>query len=484
MFDHVTMLEGFQHPEKDLEGPFIWTQQRFSLRRRTSHPYWHLKLCYYGADGILFVECAGRRVDEIRLGRNWNTYALDLSGHPWERIDFRLNKLHPVIGDSRELGVMIRFFEPLRDRSEFTSKKRVGENKRLNELELALGKTKLESFPPRLRIDLEDRCTVKPNCVYCAWEWVKEQEKPNKFIFTKDSLTDLGDFFDLADEVVDCSYGEPMLNPDFGPIVERITSADKHFELTSNGQVMTADKRRYMLGRKMTLYISIDAATSDIYSRYRNNAFVSVIKNLRALCEEKKLHNSLPRVIVTFIVMRSNISTFPEFLSLMQEIGVDAVNVRNLNKPGLLSERRVMSEGRLFDFDVEALPWNEFETFVETARQATTERGMAFISTVGFIENEAADDGSLCAEPWKSIYVLRRGIMPCCFASPSKVMANLGERGSLSLSEFLYRFWNSDAYQELRASLAAGRFGEHCKRSSHCIIVSQRKASATPRFNK
>ncbi len=475
MFDHVTILAGFHLPEKDLEGPFIWTQQRFSLRRQTSYSYWYLKLCYHGEDGILFVESAGKPVSEIRLVSDWNTYALDLSGSPGERIDFRLNRLHPVVGDSRELGVMIRSFEPLKDKSKYAAIERVRENKRLNELEFSLGRTKLESFPPRLRIDLEDRCTVKPHCVYCSWEWVKEQERPNKFLFTEESLADFGDFFQLAENVVDCSFGEPMLNTDFGAIVERITSADKFFELTSNGQVMSVEKRRHMLGRKMILYISIDAATPEVYGWYRNDAFVSVIENLRALCKEKKLYNNLPRVYVTFIVMRSNRSSFPAFLSLMQEIGVDAVNARHLNKPGSLSERRVMREGRLFDYDVEALPWNEYETFVETAKRSTKKTGISFISTSDFIDNEVTDDGPLCAEPWKSIYVMRRGVMPCCSASRSKVMANLGERGSLPLSEFLSRFWNSDAYQELRGSLAAGRFGEHCKQSPHCIVMRQKK---------
>jgi hypothetical protein len=55
------------------------------------------------------------------------------------------------------------------------------------------------------------------------------------------------------------------------------------------------------------------------YARYRNDRFDDIITNLRALCREKKSADNLPRVIVSFIVMRSNIDEIASVFALMRD---------------------------------------------------------------------------------------------------------------------------------------------------------------------
>ncbi|HVL67436.1 MAG TPA: radical SAM/SPASM domain-containing protein [Vicinamibacterales bacterium] len=65
-----------------------------------------------------------------------------------------------------------------------------------------------------------------------------------------------------------------------------------------------------------------------------------------------------------------------------------------------------------------------------------------------------------CTEPWKSLYILRRGVFPCCYGGrPIDTMENYREA------------WNSRAVQHIRAELAAGRFPAYCLRSTSCPIV-------------
>ena len=143
---------------------------------------------------------------------------------------------------------------------------------------------------------------------------------------------ELGPFFERAEEVVDCGYGEPLLNPNLEAILEEVAKIGARFEMTSNGHLLDWNNRSKLLGKDITLYISIDAATEAGYRRLRHGSLDRVVKNIQALCEEKRNYKNLPKTIVSFIAMRSNLAEFDSFLDRMAEIGVDAVKVRGLSE--------------------------------------------------------------------------------------------------------------------------------------------------------
>ena len=101
-------------------------------------------------------------------------------------------------------------------------------------------------------------------------------------------------------------------------------------EMTSNGVMLTPDIRKVLLGRRLTLYVSIDSATGAGYRRYRHASLDKILNNLRNLCVEKRKYGGLPRVIVSFIAMCSNLEEFEPFLECMLYTGVDAIKVRSL----------------------------------------------------------------------------------------------------------------------------------------------------------
>jgi len=70
------------------------------------------------------------------------------------------------------------------------------------------------------------------------------------------------------------------------------------------------------------------------------------------------------------------------------------------------------------------------------------------------------DQQPLCLEPWRSLYILRRGTMPCCY-------------GGEPVADFDgYReAWNGPAIVHIRETLAAGRFPQYCLNSPACPIV-------------
>jgi hypothetical protein len=66
----------------------------------------------------------------------------------------------------------------------------------------------------------------------------------------------------------------------------------------------------------------------------------------------------------------------------------------------------------------------------------------------------------LCREPWQSLYILRRGILPCCYGG-----AVLGEM------EGFAAVWNGPEMQELRRYLSRGELAPYCLENPGCPIV-------------
>ena len=65
----------------------------------------------------------------------------------------------------------------------------------------------------------------------------------------------------------------------------------------------------------------------------------------------------------------------------------------------------------------------------------------------------------LCTEPWRMLYILRRGVFPCCYGGPIAPMTDYRKA------------WNSDLMKGIRRELASGRFHDYCLESEACPIV-------------
>lgn len=75
-------------------------------------------------------------------------------------------------------------------------------------------------------------------------------------------------------------------------------------------------------------------------------------------------------------------------------------------------------------------------------------------------ESLGGENLPVCTEPWTSLYVLRRGTLPCCYGG-----------GSIAPMADFKQAWNAPLVQEIRSELAAGRFHRYCFDSPDCPIV-------------
>ena len=82
--------------------------------------------------------------------------------------------------------------------------------------------------------------------------------------------------------------------------------------------------------------------------------------------------------------------------------------------------------------------------------------------TSGEPEDVGIERQFLCREPWENYYILRRGVMPCCY----------GYKAIAPMSEWKTA-WNSPALQEIRSYLAKGELSPYCLLSLSCPIVQR-----------
>jgi MoaA/NifB/PqqE/SkfB family radical SAM enzyme len=472
VFCGVEPLEGFHPAERDELGPFVWTQGSFRIAVARRAPFARLALAYMGHDGILTVRSPGGAIQEAPLCRGWQNCVVRLAdATAGGAIECRVAPIVDAAGDARELGVMLREIEAFDDQGRFERLDKMQRNLRLNQRECRAGRTALESLPAALRVNLEVRCNIPETsqaCAYCAWDWAKAAERGSP-TFTPDTLDELGEFYESAIEVNDCSIGEPTMSKHLGPIAARIDRDGKAFSLTTNGQLLSPRLRREIVGKNVELYVSIDAATAAGYARYRNHRFDDVIANLTALCKEKKAHGGLPRVYASFIVMRSNVDELPAFFALMSEVGVDQIKLRALYLDDNV-DPLVINNGYSFDYAAEVLAIDELAAAMAAARWLAEKHRLAlYVEPQQFAVDVAQAGGPVCNEPWRTLYVLGRGIMPCCYAT--QPIAAWHERGDRPLDAFLRDVFNGPLYREIRGELAAGRLSDYCRNTPSCPIL-------------
>jgi MoaA/NifB/PqqE/SkfB family radical SAM enzyme len=476
--NNLHLLDGCYSPESEPDGPFVWAPSRFEIRLSRSTDAIGLNLAYLGENGSIRLLHGGACLDEAPLRKGWQECFLSTPGGV-DRLQLEVGPLPEVSGDDRELGAMIRRVTLLEDSLHLTLRRSAAENAVLNDTEYRTGQCRLASYPPSLRITSEVRCNIPETsqaCAYCAWDWAKSMEE-HAPAFSPDTLDKLGGFYAKAHSIGDCSIGEPTMNRRLGEMLSRFDQDGKRFSFTTNGQLLVERVRQQLLGRDIDVYVSIDSASAGGFKRYRNDRFEKIIANLRSLCDEKRRHDGLPRVFASFIAMRSNAEEIEAYIELMKDVGVDFVKLRSLYLDDNVAPV-VTNNGYRFDYYSEVLSKPELADFAVRARHSAARNDLPVYLEWEQFESETEMAGApLCAEPWKTLYVLARGIMPCAYAT--EPLAKWDEQGERPLDEFLRDVFNSDEYQRLRRDLAAGRLAPYCLNTPSCPVLKRRGGDCT-----
>lgn len=580
---------GFYGLENDDLERFRWMglRGRIELEPRAEPGFAELRVWggFHDLRQRLTVE-AGGLAEAFELPHGWWTVSVPVPAGCGAITLWADRQLPPSArpGDDRQLAVRVAAPRTHRDAARHRTVAGQLRNAVLNTREGLEGRAELASTPTNLGIDMYGVCNVKPPCVYCDWDFAKALEKDDvEAPFNLDTLGDYGPFFENAASLVNCSIGEPFMMKDFDALLDAFGDGNKLVEMTTNGQILTDRNIGRLLGRRIELYVSLDAATAATYAKLRNDTFDRILANLRRLIAAKGGRGGLPRIHLVFMPMRVNMHELDGFVDLCADLDADRFVLRPLNEIG--DELDWTRAGHHFVYSRERL---DFDTLVRLSARAAARcrrRGVPFSNQLDFggemepiyrrafdealaeadgppadasparadrpdpdrrseggpepepaparadspdseqrsepepdpaparmepqssvqrsegeaepvpvparaerpdaesrpggepepprpLASDAAaaardDDGTLgedgvpaCLEPWKSLYVLRRGVMPCCYGD--RPLAPMGE----------YReTWNAPILQDIRRHIARGEFHAYCLGSQSCPIV-------------
>jgi MoaA/NifB/PqqE/SkfB family radical SAM enzyme len=508
----VFYSEGFYDEESEGLEPFRWMARKGVLVFEPRGVDRFLELSVFSEYGDLsqeLVVSAGSERETLELAHGWMSVSVSVP-RGLDRVGLEVSKIFPKAfypGDGRDLAVRIKAPALHADASRHRHVRRQSANSVLNQGEMLRGETILKSTPTTLGIDLHGACNVKPPCVYCEWDHSKELEGANvDRPFNLDTLAEYGEFFENAAMLQNCSVGEPFMMRNLDELLDAFGSRGKFLEMSTNGQILTERNIQKLLGRKVHLYVSLDAATPSTYARLRNDTFPRILGNLRRLLEAKGGRGALPKVFLVFMPMRANVHELESFVKLSAELGVDRMVLRPLNTT-LGNDLKWERAGYLFDYDREILPFDELVRVSGRAAALCRKHGVHFVDQLDFggelkgmfedeyeegsetaapaasrspesapsappsppIESPAGpevepslgmESWPICVEPWKNLYVLRRGVLPCSYGfQPIAGMDGFREA------------WNSPLLQDIRRDLTRAKLHRYCLSSRSCPIL-------------
>ncbi len=344
---------------------------------------------YADRSQLLTVATGGAALATFALSHCWDYYTVALPPSTGDLVlTLRLNELmaperHP--GDARDLGARVG---PLRiadaDPASESLMAFQRENAAANQREMAAGATVLSSYPLNLGIDLYAKCNINPPCVYCLWDRMKETEGPATALTVDDrTLEGYGEFFDGAQSLTNCSFGEPLLHPRLADILDLVARRRKSLELSTNGQAFTPASVAALAGKPMVLYVSLDSASGATYARLRNDRWHDVVTGLLYLRDARRRANGLPKLNLVFMPMRANRHDLDRYFRLCRMVEATQLVLRpllRLEHSGIVVDRG----GYHYDYDREQLTRAELEDVFDESARLSRRYGVAVASQFDF----------------------------------------------------------------------------------------------------
>lgn len=276
----------------------------------------------------------------------------------------------------------------------------------LNEFEFRVGRTKLKSIPPFIKLESTPLCHLScPGCVHSDKAFKKTLN--NKMYLTEASAAAITDR--IADRLlgISVSYsGEPLLNKDLWQIVGHYHRQNIYTSFPTNLSVPLSERaaERIVESGLDLMMVSLDGASKETYSRFRiGGNFDLVLRNVRLIADAKqRLGRKRPYLLWKFI----------EFPHNSHEVKLAKTSRKSLGFDGI-------------EFDID------------------------HDSNAAVAEQTDGRSVKPCFWAWNTATVAWNGdVQPCC-----------KQMGGISLgnaSDGLDAVWGSDAYAAFRKSFTQG----------------------------
>jgi radical SAM protein with 4Fe4S-binding SPASM domain len=308
-------------------------------------------------------------------------------------------------------------------------------------------------LPQELQVEVTGACNLR--CRMCLVSYRPALGKTS-------GAMDLTSFTALVDSLPDLrkvtmqGLGEPLLAPDFFPMLELLAARGIAMGFNTNGTLLTREKAERLVDLGVDwLHVSLDGATAATYEDVRRRSqFELVHRNVAGLMEVMRERGTeRPEVELVFVAMRRNVHELPALVRLARGLGVPTVWVQNLSHSfsdtdpsGDYREIREYAE-------TEAL-WagrnEEAERLFAEAERIAEATGVRLrLPRLDDPQRVRAPGEPGCGWPFDSAYVTHDGkVQPCC-AVMGADRAVLGD----ARADGFEQVWRNASYRDFRAGL-------------------------------
>jgi len=183
-------------------------------------------------------------------------------------------------------------------------------------------------FPACLTIEPTNFCNLK--CVECP--------SGSDVMTRKRGYMNINLFKKIIDEVYEKTFyltlhfqGEPYLHPDFFEMLKYASDKKVYVAISTNGHFLSPENSEKTINSGLKkIIISIDGTTQDTYSAYRSGGSLeNVIEGIKNIVSAKKqCKKRKPKIILQFIVLKSNQHQIDEMKELAKSLGVDKLEFK------------------------------------------------------------------------------------------------------------------------------------------------------------
>jgi MoaA/NifB/PqqE/SkfB family radical SAM enzyme len=205
-------------------------------------------------------------------------------------------------------------------------------NKYLNRLEIRGKRTRLSSRPVYLSVEPTLMCNS--NCVMCNRNAARKEEVARTRGFLSWSvLRSLSPFFSWSERVLFGGFGEPLLHPEYVPMLAYIKAHGPEVYFFTNGMLLTPEVSEGLLGAGVDqISVSFGGADPETYRRVRGVEMAPVVENLEALTALKKRRGTeKPLLTFNVVAMNSVIKELDSLILLAARLGVSEITMPNLS---------------------------------------------------------------------------------------------------------------------------------------------------------
>ena len=208
-------------------------------------------------------------------------------------------------------------------------------NKAMNRIEIRLGRVRLWSGP--VEIGLEPTLQCNSNCIMCNRNHSRQDDKKANGFLGWEILRSI--LPDLASTECVCfsGFGEPLLHPDYIPMLSEIKRRGPYVYAFTNGLLMKKEIGRDLVDAGIDMIcVSMGGANRETYRKIRGiDGYDTVVENITSIHEYKKVKGTKkPLLSFNIVAMNSILPELKDMVRLAARIGVQHIALPNLAVQG------------------------------------------------------------------------------------------------------------------------------------------------------